>query len=460
MRKKIFTLLTLLAMAVMGAQAQSTSVTLANGADLFFSVYTWGGVTSVSLDSVHNVDGKVIDIPGTVVIGGNVYEMTAVGAYSFYQTDVMEVIIPDECTDIWFGAFEECHQLTTVTVGLGMADINETAFTGCTALTTFNLNARNVTDMASFDGSGCFDGCTALATINIGDSVRAFHNSLFDELSGLRNINIRAERLIPITNNHFWHSARNLNITVPCSQVANYQADAVWSALGTITGMCSSAVLTVVSNDTSKGTAYGSGNYDRGDTALVYATPRGGYKFVGWSDSSNFNPRQVVVSSDSTISAFFALPDTAATRIVVIDSIVYHDSIVYRDSTIYEYAHYYDTVLIQLYDTIQFEVNDTIQIVVYDTIRIPSDSSSITGLRINIDGLALTVVGLAPSSTISLLSESDAIYATAEADIDGVARVVLPFPAEPIKQTPSSTPTLRLLIGNRTAAIGLRQVGR
>lgn len=242
-----------LATATTTAQNTSATVTLANGAQLTFSTWTYQGVTNACLDDAANVDGKTIVIPSQVEIAGNTYDVTMVGAYSFYGTGVAEVVVPDETTDIYFGAFDGCTALTTVTVGRGVYNIAETAFNDCSSLSTFNLNAVNVTDVDEFDGSGVFSGCTSLTTINFGPDVVGFSSDLFFSLNGtaeLSAINIAADRLLPITTSTFGYSQSGVSISVPCAQLAAYQADAAWSALGTITADCAADTTEPVTDTT------------------------------------------------------------------------------------------------------------------------------------------------------------------------------------------------------------------
>ena len=63
--------------------------------------------------------------------------------------------------------------------------------------------------------------------------------------------------------------------------------------------------LTVESNNVEWGTVSGGGIYKNGATATITAVPAQGYQFSKWSDGSDENPRSVVVTQDSTITAIF-----------------------------------------------------------------------------------------------------------------------------------------------------------
>ena len=63
----------------------------------------------------------------------------------------------------------------------------------------------------------------------------------------------------------------------------------------------------VLSADTVKGTTSGSGNYDYNSTVTVSATANYGYSFTQWNDGNTDNPRIITVSTDTTLTAQFAI---------------------------------------------------------------------------------------------------------------------------------------------------------
>ena len=64
--------------------------------------------------------------------------------------------------------------------------------------------------------------------------------------------------------------------------------------------------LTLAVNDTTMGTVSGAGTYDAGSTVTITATPNEGYRFVTWSDSVTSPTRVFVVTSDLSLTAYFA----------------------------------------------------------------------------------------------------------------------------------------------------------
>ena len=65
--------------------------------------------------------------------------------------------------------------------------------------------------------------------------------------------------------------------------------------------------LTVESDNPDWGTVIGGGEYHYGDTATIEAIPNVGHEFLMWNDSVTDNPRNVVVTQDSTFIASFGI---------------------------------------------------------------------------------------------------------------------------------------------------------
>ena len=64
--------------------------------------------------------------------------------------------------------------------------------------------------------------------------------------------------------------------------------------------------VTVLTNNSNWGSATGSGQYAYGSIDTLTATSTGNYIFTGWSDGNTSNPRYLIVSGDTTITAQFS----------------------------------------------------------------------------------------------------------------------------------------------------------
>lgn len=76
--------------------------------------------------------------------------------------------------------------------------------------------------------------------------------------------------------------------------------------------------LTVSSNDTTLGSVAGSGTYEYLDTVAISATAVEHYHFVRWDDGNTLNPRNIIMTSDISRSAIFAI-DTHTVNVVTND---------------------------------------------------------------------------------------------------------------------------------------------
>ena len=64
--------------------------------------------------------------------------------------------------------------------------------------------------------------------------------------------------------------------------------------------------VTVVSNDETRGSVKGAGNYPAGAKINIMATPNTGSYFQQWNDGNTDNPRTITVTGDATYTAIFA----------------------------------------------------------------------------------------------------------------------------------------------------------
>ena len=67
--------------------------------------------------------------------------------------------------------------------------------------------------------------------------------------------------------------------------------------------------VVAVSNDLARGSVYGGGTYYEEDTATLTARAWGANVFARWDDGDTANPRQVVVTQDTTFTAMFLNPE-------------------------------------------------------------------------------------------------------------------------------------------------------
>lgn len=108
------------------------------------------------------------------VTGGNIYFDPDAGTIISCDDTVTEAVIPDTINDIkvleigdW--AFENCKQLTAVTLPQAITYIGDCAFKGCEALKEFTVPART-----RYVGMLAFEGCTSLEAISVAKANTVF----------------------------------------------------------------------------------------------------------------------------------------------------------------------------------------------------------------------------------------------------------------------------------------------
>ena len=107
-------------------------------------------------------------------------------AYHIYinGTEIKDLVVPDEITEIKGYAFSGCTSLNSVTIPNIVTSIGYEAFSSCT-----DLNAVSIPNTVTIIGDHAFSGCSGLTGITIPNSVNSIGEWAFYD-SGLMSINI------------------------------------------------------------------------------------------------------------------------------------------------------------------------------------------------------------------------------------------------------------------------------
>lgn len=137
----------------------------------------------------------VIDIPDTVISGGQPYTVTAIGVYAFNPsrttTNVSSVFIPATVTSIGRFAFRCCKFLATVTFAEGsqLKSIGVSAFSGTTPAHP-RFKEIQIPDSVERIGTNAFHNCQDLESITLPASLKTIESSAFGYCRNLSEIKL------------------------------------------------------------------------------------------------------------------------------------------------------------------------------------------------------------------------------------------------------------------------------
>ncbi|MBM6721930.1 leucine-rich repeat protein [Pseudoflavonifractor phocaeensis] len=112
--------------------------------------------------------------------------VTSIGEYAFYGcSSLTSIHLSDGVTSIGYGAFYGCSSLTGITMPDGVTSIGYGAFYGCSSLTGITLP-----DGVTSIGYSVFSGCSGLTSIDLPDGLETIGDSVFSGCSSLTGITL------------------------------------------------------------------------------------------------------------------------------------------------------------------------------------------------------------------------------------------------------------------------------
>ena len=121
------------------------------------------------------------------------------------------ITIPNSVTTIESGAFSGCSGLTSITIPNSVTKIGDSAFEGCRGITSITI-PNSVTSI----GKQVFSGCSGLTSITIPNSVTTIESGAFSGCSGLTSITI-PNSVTTIESGAFSGCSGLTSITIPNS---------------------------------------------------------------------------------------------------------------------------------------------------------------------------------------------------------------------------------------------------
>ena len=157
-------------------------------------------------------------------------DITEIKNYAFSRCyDLTSVTIPNSITSIGSYAFDDCYGLTEVTIPNSVTEIGDYAFSDCTGLTSMTIG-NSVTSI----GDGAFYGCSGLTSITIGNSVTSIGDGAFNHCWDLETI-VSLNPTPPTcasSDSFYYYSSSTLY--VPKDSYAKYFVDDAWGQFSII----------------------------------------------------------------------------------------------------------------------------------------------------------------------------------------------------------------------------------
>ena len=214
----------------------------------------------------------------TIYLDADSNQITFIGANAFSGCINMagHIVVP-HVTELGDGAFSGCGLLSSVELGNGLSAIGDTVFKGCEHLT-------NVT---------------------IGRGVQRIADNAFEDCTEIRLLTSRALNPPTIYRTTFEDVDDDISLRVPCEAVAAYQNAPFWSHFTNIEGKFDFFFSATSADITMGSVTIVHAPVCDNIEAHIQANPYHGYRFSHWSDGDTTNPRYMVVTQDTIITAIF-----------------------------------------------------------------------------------------------------------------------------------------------------------
>ncbi len=342
--------------------------------DLYYTLNTENLTAQVTYEklvvlegSSYTTDLPSVNIPAQVTYNNQTYTVTSIGGAAFQGcTSITEVSIPSTVTTIETLAFSRCSGLTSLVIPQSVTSIGRMVFYGCTNLTSINI-PRNLTTLAEY----LFSHCRSLPAITIPAGVTSIKRECFSDCSSLTAVICEGAIPAQLEPDVFQDTPSSMEIVVPCGAQDTYlEAWSSWvshinnrsaakAVADTLRGsasvpetVCDSLISATANygyhftqwsdgntdnprtidpmayviytaefarntytitdlSDTLRGSISGATQAEYLDEVQLTAVAKKGYRFEQWTDGVTDNPRTIVLTRDTTLTAeFFSVINT------------------------------------------------------------------------------------------------------------------------------------------------------
>ena len=196
-------------------------------------------VTSISNEAFENCwELTSITIPNSI---------TSIGNAAFRCSGLTSITIPNSVTSIGAMAFFSCSNLTSITLPNSVTNIDNHTFNHCEALTSINipnsvisignwafsdcssLKSINIPNSIVSIGEGAFNNCSGLTSITIPNNVTSIGEHAFWQCSSLSEVISNIEIPFKISSGVFEDISNNAILYVPHGTKSSYQAFSGWT---------------------------------------------------------------------------------------------------------------------------------------------------------------------------------------------------------------------------------------
>ena len=184
--EKIFILfIILLSMVGTKALAYDIAVKNADGVTIYYNYINSGEELEVTRCNGGDYSGSVV-IPEEVTYDNMTRKVTSIGIWAFQNcSDLTSISIPNSIKSIGSYAFYYCTGLTSISIPDSVTDIDIFTFYGCTGLTSISIP-----DSVTYIGNSVFYDCSGLTSVSIPNSMKYIGSHAFYGCTGLTSVHI------------------------------------------------------------------------------------------------------------------------------------------------------------------------------------------------------------------------------------------------------------------------------
>lgn len=215
-------------------------------------------------------------------------------------TGKMPIIIPEGITTINKGTFMGSF-FKDIIIPNTVTSIEESAMAYMRHVDTLIIpnSVQHIGSCAAADGY--------FRTLYLGSNVTEIGGHAFNSNSWIKTIYAQMGTPPAIASSAFDMSkAPNIDCYVPRNSLELYQSAEIWKNFNLIAGD-SIFIATGLPINPLYGYVLGHGCYNNGDTAILTVYSNTGYEFLRWSDGNTDNPRNVIISQDTTLVAEYCI---------------------------------------------------------------------------------------------------------------------------------------------------------